>query len=295
MSQGIKGHFWEQCMLPIKSKGKLLWSPSNSGPISVRRQVVTIHDVAMIDHPEWFNEKFCAWYGYMLPLLCKRAEHIITISDFTKQRLLELFDLPEQKITKIYNGASLNPTGTSKPNVPFNRYIMSLGSIEPRKNISLLLNCWKSILLDIPEDVGLVIVGAHGYSRIFKNKDLADVSERVHFTGYLSDTDVMQLYQNALLFVYLSAYEGFGLPPLEAMALGTPVIAGNNSALPEVVGDAGILVDTQSPFECESAIKQLINNSQLRTHLSLEGMEQAKKFDWTITAEQTFKVLQQFE
>ena len=294
MSQGLKGHYWEQCLLPKQAKGKLIWSPSNSGPISVKRQVVTVHDVAMIDHPEWFSKQFSALYKYMLPILCKRAAHIITISNFTRQRLLELFKLPEDKVTMIYNGASLDVTGTSMLKIPFKRYILSLGSIEPRKNISLLLDSWKAIQNDIPEDVGLVVVGALGDDRVFNNPDLASAKGRVHFTGYLDDKYITQLYKNAMFFVYLSAYEGFGLPPLEAMTLGTPVLTGNNSALPEVVGDAGLLVDTNSALECQNELKRLVNNAELRDSLALKSEEQARKFDWEATAQQTFQVLQNF-
>ncbi|MFD0764654.1 glycosyltransferase family 4 protein [Mucilaginibacter lutimaris] len=296
ISRGMIGHLWEQVILPVKLKNNLLWSPSNSGPMLVGKQVVTIHDLVTVDHPEWFNKKFTTWYNYMLPVLCKKAAHIIAISDFTRQRLIELYRVPENKISMIYNGADLPLPVLSNfdMQLPFKRYVLSLGSLEPRKNIPLLLNAWNAVLPKLPEDVGLIVVGARGNTKIFKDAGITNIPDRVHFTGHVTDEYITQLYKNAMFFVYLSAYEGFGLPPLEAMALGTPVLVGNKTAMPEVVGDAGLLVDTNSPAECENALLRLVGDENLRTDLAAKGTEQCKKFDWNKTSLQTWDVLQRF-
>jgi glycosyltransferase involved in cell wall biosynthesis len=298
-SRGLKGHAWEQLALPFMMRKRLLWSPSNSGPISYSRQVVTIHDVVSVDHPEWFTQAYVKWYNYMLPRLCKNALHIITISEFSKQRIMELFKVPYSKITMIYNG-----TGDLKKQsgadhqplkIPFERYVLSLGSLEPRKNIPLLLQAWQSLLKRIPEDIGLVIVGGKGSERIFKDAGLSQIPDRVYFTGHIADEHVSQLYLNSLFFVYLSVYEGFGLPPLEAMSVGTPVITGNRTSLPEVVGNAGLLIDPYSMAECENAMLTLINDQKLRMELSARSAIQANRFDWENTSRQTWDVLQQFD
>src|SRR3569832_2164374 len=116
-SRGIRGHLWEQFSLPARVKKRLLRSPSNSGPISYTNQVVTIHDVVSLDHPEWFNKTYVKWYNYMLPHLCKNARHIITISDFSKSRIMEKLKVPDSKITRIYNGCDdlIKTETSSKP------------------------------------------------------------------------------------------------------------------------------------------------------------------------------------
>jgi glycosyltransferase involved in cell wall biosynthesis len=278
---------------------QLLWSPGNSGPINYSRQVVTIHDVVSIDHPEWFTGPYVKWYNYMLPRLCKKAQHIITISEFSRQRIMELFKVPYSKITRIYNGTGelkkkLEPS-PQPLKIPFDRYVLSVGSLEPRKNIPLLLKAWKNVLDKIPEDIGLVIVGGKGSQRIFKDAGITQIPDRVHFTGHIADGHVSQLYLNALFFVYLSVYEGFGLPPLEAMSVGTPVITGNRTSLPEVVGNAGVLIDPYSLSECENAMLTLINNQRLRLDLSVCSAMQADRFNWENTSRQTWEVLQQFD
>jgi glycosyltransferase involved in cell wall biosynthesis len=297
LSRGMKGHLWEQFILPGKLKGNLLWSPSNSGPLSYKNQVVTIHDIVSIDHPEWFNKTYVKWYDYMLPRLCKKAAHIIAISEFTRQRIIDVFKVPESMITVIYNGADLEVSSignTMELALPFKKYVLSLGSLEPRKNIPMLLNAWDNVIKQLPDDVGLVVVGGAGNPKIFKDAGINKLPARVHFTGHVNDQYIHQLYSNALFFVYLSEYEGFGLPPLEAMTVGTPVIASNATALPEVVGDAGLLVNASSLSECETSILKLINNEQLRLDLSKKALIRAKSFSWKNTALQTWDTLQRF-
>ena len=295
IARGFKGHLWEQIVLPQKIKGSLLWSPSNTGPVFTKRQVVTIHDIVPIDHPEWFNSSFSKWFSLIMPVLCKNAKHIIAISEFTKKRLIEKLNVPESKISMIYNGADdLTKVITIEKtdfNIPFKRYVLSLGSLEPRKNIPLLLNAWKNISNKIPQDIGLIVVGGKGNANIFKHVDISETNNRVYLTGHVPDDVVLNLYQNALFFVYLSIYEGFGLPPLEAMSSGLPVITGNKTSLPEVVGNAGIMIDPFSLAECESSLINLATQPQLRTELSRKAIIQAQKFNWQVASDKTYQIL----
>lgn len=295
ISRGIKGHVWEQFILPGKLKNNLLWSPSNSGPMFYKKQVVTIHDLVSVDHPEWFNKKFVKWYNYMLPRLCKNAEHIIAISDFTRQRIMDIYNIPDSKITMIHNGADVDRAMSSQMmELPFKNYVLSLGSLEPRKNIPLLLSAWGNILTKIPNDTGLVIVGGAGNSKIFKDAGINKLPERVFFTGHVNDGYLYQLYKNAICFVYLSTYEGFGLPPLEAMSIGIPVLTGNRTALPEVVGDGGLLIDPASLAECENGLFRLITDRGLREDIASKAKVQTRKFSWKNTASKTWEVLEHF-
>lgn len=296
-SRGFKGHLWDQLVLPWKAKNKLLWSPNNVGPMFLKRQVLTVHDIVSIDHPEWLNKTFVKWYQFFTPILFKNVAHIVSISEFTKQRILERFKLPESKITVIHNGVDIpviNPEPQSRFEVPFKRYILSLGSIEPRKNIPMLIEAWKNIQHEVPEDIGLVIVGAKGNNRIFRDTPIKELPQKVFFTGHISDEHIKQLYAEAMLFVYMSIYEGFGLPPLEAMSYGTAVLTGNKTSLPEVIGDAGLMVDPLSLSECENALKYLIYNESERNRLAEKGLMRAKLFTWKDASEKTWNLLKQF-
>jgi glycosyltransferase involved in cell wall biosynthesis len=297
-SHGLKGHFWEQIRLPREiKKDEILWSPSNAGPISVKNQVVTIHDLVPLDHPEWVSNTFSLWYKIFWPLLFKNARHFIAISEFTKSRMIEKLNVPESKISVVYNGVERyffdEPKDNYKDQLPYKRYILTLGAIEPRKNLSTLLKAWNQIKSKVDDDIGLVVVGAKGDGAVFGEYTLDSNQERVFFTGYLDEKYIVSLYKNALFFVYVSFYEGFGLPPLEAMATGCPVITSNITAMPEIVGEAGILVDPFSILSIQNAILEYCNNSSLRNNNSILAVQRAKNYDWAKCSKNTFDVLNQ--
>ena len=300
---GARAHLWEQTVLPLRARGQLLWSPSNTGPLAVSRQVVTIHDVVPIDHPEWLNQRFAAWYRFLTPKLARRVARVITDSEFTKARLLETTGVADDKVIVVPLGvdARFGPqdradveSAIQKLELPTSRYVLSLGSLEPRKNLGRLLRAWEVIYRSLPEDVWLVVSGAKGKSMVFQDvPELKTLPPRVFLTGHVPDELLPALYSGAMAFAYLSVYEGFGLPPLEAMASGTPTLVGNRASLPEVVGDAAVQVD---PFDIEAiagGLHRLIEDSSLRAVLRERGLERAKQFDWDKTAEQTWQVLEE--
>ncbi|MFW5453795.1 glycosyltransferase family 4 protein [Thioalkalivibrio sulfidiphilus] len=299
---GIKGHMWEQFILPQKLRGCLLFSPSNTGPLIVRNQVVTIHDFAALDHPEWLNPRFAAWYGFIIPRLAARVAHIITISEFSKQRLLSHVRMSEDRITVIPNGVDprfypMDDFELSAQlrhlDLPSRSYVLCVGSLEPRKNLHRLIQAWAQVQSDIPRDVWLVITGKRSNRRVFASiAGLDDLPPRVHLTGHVEEEILTALYSGALIFAYPSLYEGFGLPPLEAMASGVPVLTGNQASLPEVVGQAGIMVDPFNVDAIADGLTQLINNFSLREQMRIAGLERARRFSWDITAAKTVSVLQ---
>lgn len=300
-ASGVKGHGWEQFVLPFRLRGQLLFSPSNTGPLLYDRQVVTVHDVVPLEHPEWLNASFAAWYSHLTPKLVHRARHIITISEFTKGRIVERTGIMENKISVILNGvdARFRPHGEediqhmiSSLALPSRHYILSLGSLEPRKNLERLLKSWVSVNKRVPEDVWLVVAGGKGSHQVFGDVNLNRNLPRVHFTGHVPDNYLPALYAGALAFAYLSFYEGFGLPPLEAMASGTPVLTGNKTAIPEVVADAGIMVDPHDDEAISDALLRLVASSSLRDDLRRRGLARAGKFSWDVAAEQTWNVLE---
>jgi glycosyltransferase involved in cell wall biosynthesis len=291
------GYFWEQISLPVKLK-TLLWSPANVGPILYRNQVVTVHDLSVFDHPEWFDRKYVLIYHLLLPQLLKRVKHILTDSEYSRQRIIERFGLPPSKVTAI-------PLAAAEQFKPFpdeeiaqdrakqgwpKRFLLSVGSLEPRKNLGCLLRAWE-IWPNRPEDLRLLVVGAGG--RVFSGLGFDRVPDGVHLLGRVDDADLPGLYAAAEALVYPSLYEGFGLPPLEAMACGTPVITSNTTSLPEVVGDAALLVNPYLEVSLLQAMQQVTEWPQLRAELSARGLERSKLFSWERTAAETEQLLMQ--
>ncbi len=210
----IGGHLWEQFTLPLRFSHRLLWSPANTGALGVSRQVVTIHDTSTLDHPEWFARQFAIWYAFLLPRLCRTVRAILTVSEFSKGRLVETCGVPPEKVFVVHNGIT-PPTATVEPMAQERDFILCVGSLEPRKNLLRLLEAWRKIA---PVDVKLYIAGASG--RVFRETSPLDLPAGVRLLGQLDDAQLAALYSNARAVVYPSLYEGFGFPPLEAMSHG---------------------------------------------------------------------------
>ena len=298
--QGLAGHLWEQAYLPYRvSSQNLLWSPANSGPLSVENQVVTLHDLSVIDHPEWFRSSFAAWYSYLLPRLVKRVRKVITDSIFSKSRILEEFCISEDKVAIIPAGVDLTrfwPRSAAEISevrsyyhLP-QSYVLWVGTLEPRKNLPGLLQAWQRVHTQFPE-VQLVLVG--GKVALFRDAQMKNGLEGVHLSGYVPDADLPAFYSGALAFILPSLYEGFGLPALEAMACGVGVIASDRAALPEVVGQAGLLVNPTDTEDIASAIARMLSDEALRLACSRKGLERAKSFSYDLTAERIFNELSQ--
>ena len=300
---GLKGHIWEQFVLPLRVGRNLLWSPSNTGPLAVARQVLTIHDVVPLDHPEWNNWKFAAWYRFLLPRLVLRVRRVIAISEFTKERLLATTKISPEKIIVIPNGVDSRFHPRSEAEVasaiealglPTKRYLLTVGSLEPRKNLRRLLAAWRQAHTGLPEDIWLVIAGGKGKVMVFGDTTGAeDLPPRAYLTGRVSDDLLPALYAGAAAFAYVSEYEGFGLPPLEAMASGVPVLVSNTTAFPEVVGDAGLYANPLDVNEIAQGLIRLLTDSDVAAALSERGLKRAKQFSWERTAALTLKVLRE--
>lgn len=301
--QGLKGHAWEQLVLPLRVGRGLLWSPVHSGPLAVANQVVTVHDLVPLDHPEWLNRGFARWYGFMLPRLVRRARHVIAISGFTRERLLETTGLAADRVTVVHNGvgAGFRPPPSDDRRkmreslgLGETRYLLSVGTLEPRKNLPGLLRAWRHALPRLPDDLELVIAGAPGRASVFAESRMDDLPARVRLVGRVGDEMLPSLYAEAEWFVYLSLYEGFGLPPLEAMACGTPVIVSDIPVFREVTADASIAVEPGNADAVADTLVRAVADSALRESLSRRGVEQAAQFEWGETARRTRAVLERF-
>ena len=286
---GVKGHVWEQIILPGRIPAKsTLWSPANTGPLAVSNQVLTIHDLTPLEHPEWFRPTFTLWYRLILPLLVHRVRRVVTLSEHVRAKLLARFNLSHERVIAIPAGVNL--TCFHPLDLPANkrRYILFVGSLEPRKNLSVLLEAWKLIENQYP-DVSLVLAGITG--RVFRRFNLPADIDRVQFAGYVSEDDLPALYAGATVFVLPSLDEGFGLTVLEAMACGTPVLASNGGALPEVVGDAGILFDPNNPSSLARSLSDCLTDGFLNRTLRQKGLERAEHFSWPLAAELIWQIL----
>jgi glycosyltransferase involved in cell wall biosynthesis len=300
--RGATGHLWEQLYLPSAVGGRLLWSPNNTGPLAVGRQVCTIHDLIPLDHPEWFNRRFSAWYEWLLPRLAKKIQHIIAISQFTKQRIVERLGVRPEKVTVIPNGVDERFSPRTPEEIEAVRrslginapaYLLYVGSLEPRKNLPRLLQAWARVQPLLGVEVELVVAGAKGNSRVFESARLDPLPPRVQFTGYVSDEQLPCLYSGALALVYPSLYEGFGLPPLEAMACGTPVVTSNGTSLPEVAADVAVLVDPEDIDSIAEGIQRVVASSALRDNMRLLGLDRASQTTWDSAAQRTLQLLEE--
>lgn len=299
--RGGFGHLWEQLYLPLATGRGMLWSPNNTGPVSVARQVVTVHDLIPLDHPEWFNPRFVALYRWLMPRLMRRVQHIIAISEFTKGRLLDLFDLNPGKVTVIPNGVDQAFRPASPDRIKEVRaslglsdkpYVLCVSSFEPRKNLKGLLAAWADLPRSLQNEFQLVLSGARGSSKVFGDAGVGEAPPGIVFTGYVPQDDLPALYSGAEVFAYPSLYEGFGLPPLEAMASGVPVLTSKTSSIPEVVADAGVLVDPSDIDSIQDGLQRLMTDEQMRRDLSERGLNRARALSWDRTADATWKILE---
>ena len=272
-------------------------------PPGVRgKRVATVHDMSYKVYPETVRLKTKLMLNLSLKRSCKRAHKIITVSEFSKQEIIRYMNINADKIVVAPNGLAHDifkpQTDIQKTEAVKQRYniqgeyFLYLGTLEPRKNIERLVEAYSALKKETSNVPLLVMAGRKGwlYDSIFKKVKELKLEQSIIFTGYAEDEDTPLLLSGATAFVFPSLYEGFGLPPLEAMACGTPVLTSNCSSLPEVVGDAAILVDPYSVAEITQGMKNLMTDENLRTELSQKGMERAKLFTWDNTADIIYNV-----
>ena len=287
---GVLGHMWEQFAVPMNlSASSVLWSPANTGPIFVRNQVISIHDLSPLEHPEWFRFGFAAWYWAFWPLLIRRVRRILVPSEHVKRRLIARFG--PRPISVIHEGVDTTwfRPDAAKPAFPLpSRYVLFVGSIEPRKNLNGLLKAWNSIKRDY-KGTWLLIAGSP--QSVFARVRLTPDLERVRFLGYVPESDLPGLYAGAALFVLPSFDEGFGLPVLEAMACRTPILASDGGALPEIVGNAGIVFHLADPCGLTDSLRRYLGDPDLRRDMSEAGLERARAFTWRRAAQHVSKEL----
>ena len=265
--------------------------------------ITFIHDLSHIRYKEYHPKERVEYFERYLQKNIEQSAKIITISEFTKKELIELGLCDERKIEVIYNGVDKKFRPVSKNeftkvankfDIEYRSYFLFVGTLEPRKNLSTLLQSYLLYLKRAKNPLPLVLAGGIGWRSEYFDEVLqkALASGYVKKVGYVAEEELIALYAGARAFVFPSLYEGFGLPPLEAMACATPVIASNSSSIPEVVGDAGVLIDPQDiDALCEALLQMEADENRCKI-LSQKGMQRAKEFSWQTSAKALQKVIE---
>lgn len=275
-----------------------------SPPFAPCPVVVSIHDLSFEHLPETFNRRSRAQLRFTVRRSARKAARVLALSEHTRHDIISTYKIAPNLVTAIPIAAPTHfcpvddETELQRVRQTYGingEYILSVGSIQPRKNLSRLLSAYEGLRRSRPKGTlpQLVLVGKRAWLYRETLKAIEEFGAGVIVTGYVPEADLPALYSGALCFVYPSFFEGFGLPPLEAMKCGTPVVTGDRTSLPEVVGDAGVLVN---PFDTEaiaSAISSLIDDSSLRSRLRIKSLNRARIFDWSETAKRTLEVYKQ--
>ena len=295
---------WRQLLLPILLRKHdidvCFFTNFVLAVLAECQMVLTIHDLSFKLLPRTHKLRNVLWARSLVPVSTWRASRIIADSHNTRLDLMRRMNVSAAKVQVVHLGVDsrFNPEakpadeealkhyGITKP------YILFVGTLEPRKNLNLLIKGFHRAARDNP-DLHLVLAGKRGWmaQAIFDELERRDLVGRVHVTGYVQDHYLPSLYREATAFVYPSLYEGFGLPPLEAMASGTPVIVSRSSSLPEVVADAGLYIDPLDVDDLASAITKMVSDPLLAEDLRTKGLEQASRFSWEGAARETLDIL----
>jgi len=293
----------DQIWMPIavkKMKIDLLHCPAFPSPLlSNCHTVLTIHDAVHWRYPETISKGGRYYYSPLFPTAISKATRIISVSNSTRKDLISFFPRAKDKIRVIYE-ATDPVIFTEKTSEPYNRgrelragkYILTVGSIEPRKNLQTLLKAFKIVRKRINTDISLVVVGRKAWLKELYIPE--EIKHKIILTGYItSNDDLAQIYRDALLFVLPSIYEGFGLPVLEAMSTGTPVLCSNTSSLSEIAGNAAEYFDPYNPNDFADRIIKIMKSKDLREKLIQKGFQRVSLFSWEKTAEQTLSVYEE--
>ena len=274
----------------IKPSPKVYFTPGYTPPLWCTIPFVfTICDLNHIDVPENSGVLKQSYYQYIMRPACHQAFRVLTISEFSRQRIIEWSGLHPDRVINVSLGVDkhFRPDGAMyKPGFP---YLLHIGNHKSHKNVGRLLEAFR--YSNLSDDLKLILSGNPDPHLVSLCRQW-DLGRSVVFAGLIPDADLPTLYRGARALVFPSLYEGFGLPPLEAMACGTPVITSNTTSLPEVVGDAGLLVNPMDVEEIAHAIQSLAQNNVLREQLREKGLQRAKLFSWEKTAALTRQVLQ---
>jgi glycosyltransferase involved in cell wall biosynthesis len=282
----MTGTRWEQVELPRYCDGELLFTLSGGAPILHSRNVVTIHDAAVVAAPAGYSLAYRLWHRSMCRNMARTAQHIFTVSHFSKSEIVKWYGASPEKISVIYVGTHFHTVETDPSMLSRSRilgkYVLAVGAYNPNKNLARVVQAMDLLK---SEGLQLVIVGGHDKS-VYRQSH--KIPAHVHTVGYVSDAELKSLYQNAACFVFPSLYEGFGSPPLEALSSGCPVVVSQAGSLPEIFNGAAFLCDPHRPEDIAAAIRKAVESPPEASLLRAF----AEKFSWRQCARQTLAVLE---
>lgn len=276
----------------------LLHSPDFIPPaFGYDRSVITVHDLNFLYYPRFLTEESRRYYNEQIEWAVQQADHILADSHATKADLISLLDVAAEKITVVHLAAdpAFRPLSDAAAGHVAKQYrldpgyLLFVGTLEPRKNVPGLLAAYRILLDQEATSEPLVLIGGKGwlYEEIFDRAEALDLDNHVRFLHRVPDVDLPGLYSAASVLALPSFYEGFGLPALEAMSCGTPVVVANRASLPEVVGEAGLLVDPEDPDDIAGALKRALTEDSERERMRKAGLKQAEAFSWERVARET--------
>jgi glycosyltransferase involved in cell wall biosynthesis len=271
-------------------------------PVRRAKTLLTVHDLSFIRHPQGAVDSLRQWLNKVVPHSLARADHILADSQSTKNDLVEIFNIEPANITVVGAGVEERFQPITDPlklqairqryHLPPGEFILGLGALEPRKNFTGLMKAYAQS--PVRETHHLVIAGGKGwlYDDIFATAENSPVKDRIHLIGFVDDNDLPALYSLADVFAFPSHYEGFGIPVIEAMACGTPVVCANNSCLPEVAGQSALQITATDTTALSEALYRMVIDFSLREQAIKEGFIQAQKFTWPAAAQRLLNVYQ---
>ena len=287
------GQGWEMLTLPAVAKGQLLVNFCNLAPLLHSNSIVMIHDAQTFLYPEDYTGKQATFYRLLLPWIAKRARRILTVSDFSRQSLAQFGIGTLDKIDVVHNGTDhilATPADgeiLARHGLRAGGYVLTLGSSKGYKNMRAVFAAMEA---PAPGGLALVVAGGAGEAA-YREKGWVPPAGTI-FTGFVSDAELRALYEGAAAFVFPSLTEGFGLPPVEAMHCGAPVVAARAGAMPEVLGEAAILVTADDPAEYRAALEEVLGNPELAAKLRSAGSARAKQLTWDAAGDRLWSIVE---
>jgi glycosyltransferase involved in cell wall biosynthesis len=292
----LRGQIWEQVILPRHAGSGLLLNLCNTAPLRARQMVATILDASVYAVPEAYSPGFRAWYRVMLPIVGRRARRVITISEFSRRELKRYAGIDPARSTVVAGSGEhilrtpADPAILERLALRSGRYILAVSSRSKHKNLGGIA---QALPLLAGSEFDIVLAGGDN-PRVF-SAGAEGLDARIRVAGYVSDAELRGLYEHAACLVYPSLYEGFGLPPLEAMACGCPVIASRAASLPEVCGDAALYCDPRDPSDIARAIRAVLDDDAMRLDLRRRGLERSGGFRWSNSARSVLNLLEELQ
>ena len=292
----LQGNLWGQISLPLAPRDEMLLSLCNSGPLFKRRHVVMVHDMAVYDTPHTFSRTFRMAYRLKFAMMLRRMPTILTVSGFSKQRICEVLDIEASRVRVVRPGADHFARIESQPEIVdrlglgATTYCVIVGSLDPRKNLNRVLEAVGR--LSHLREAKFVVIGG-GNSQIFASDGTSSLFEQPNIVraGYVTDGELKALYERAACLVFPSLYEGFGLPPVEAMVCGCPVIVSTHPALRETCGDAAMYCDALAVDDIAGKIECLVKDEALRETYRQKGLRHIQASRWDRAARELMKIL----